>query len=129
MYSSTDGMMSDWHLVHLGSFAKGGAGLVVFEASAVVPEGRITQYDAGARDVRWDVCACACVRACVCGGACLCCATYVVRNRAGIWKDEQIGPMSRIVDFIHQHKSAACLQIAHAGRKASTAHHHPPPTT
>ncbi|ELR11442.1 NADH:flavin oxidoreductase/NADH oxidase [Acanthamoeba castellanii str. Neff] len=82
MYSSTDGMLSDWHLVHLGSFAKGGAGLVVFEASAVVPEGRITQYD------------------------------------AGIWKDEQIGPMSRIVDFIHQHKSAACLQIAHAGRKA-----------
>ena len=48
MYSSDDGLMNDWHLVHLGSFAKGGAGMVMFEASAVVPEGRITKYDAGA---------------------------------------------------------------------------------
>ena len=62
MYSSTDGMMSDWHLVHLGSFAKGGAGLVVFEASAVAPEGRITQYDAGAR----VTCGGVCVRVHVC---------------------------------------------------------------
>jgi 2,4-dienoyl-CoA reductase-like NADH-dependent reductase (Old Yellow Enzyme family) len=41
-YSSQDGRPNDWHLVHLGSFAKGGAGLVMMEATAVVPEGRIT---------------------------------------------------------------------------------------
>ena len=41
-YSSTDGMASDWHLVHLGSRAVGGAGLVIAEATAVAPEGRIT---------------------------------------------------------------------------------------
>jgi 2,4-dienoyl-CoA reductase-like NADH-dependent reductase (Old Yellow Enzyme family) len=46
-YSSVDGMPADWHLVHLGSFARGGAGLVVAEASAVLPEGRITPHDAG----------------------------------------------------------------------------------
>ncbi len=47
MYSSTDGHPSDWHLVHLGSFARGGAGLVFAEATAVTPEGRISPYDAG----------------------------------------------------------------------------------
>jgi 2,4-dienoyl-CoA reductase-like NADH-dependent reductase (Old Yellow Enzyme family) len=46
-YSSTDGHPSDWHLVHLGSLARGGAGLVVQEATAVTPEGRISPYDAG----------------------------------------------------------------------------------
>src|SRR3546814_17033128 len=45
---------------------------------------------------------------------------------AGVWKDEHIGPMKRIVDFVHRHKSAACLQIAHAGRKGST---YPPHNT
>jgi len=39
--------MSDWHLVHLGSFAKGGAGMIIFEASAVEARGRITPWDAG----------------------------------------------------------------------------------
>jgi 2,4-dienoyl-CoA reductase-like NADH-dependent reductase (Old Yellow Enzyme family) len=47
MYSSTDGMMNDWHLVHLGARAAGGAGLVIAEATAVSPEGRITPSDAG----------------------------------------------------------------------------------
>lgn len=47
MYSSTDGMMNDWHLVHLGARAAGGAGLVIAEATAVSPEGRITPNDAG----------------------------------------------------------------------------------
>lgn len=47
MYSSEDGVASDWHLVHLGSFARGGAGLVIAEATAVSPEGRITPGDAG----------------------------------------------------------------------------------
>lgn len=47
MYSATDGLMNDWHLVHLGSRAVGGAGLVIVEATAVSPEGRITPDDAG----------------------------------------------------------------------------------
>jgi 2,4-dienoyl-CoA reductase-like NADH-dependent reductase (Old Yellow Enzyme family) len=46
-YSSQDGFASDWHLVHLGSRAQGGAGLVILEASAVVPEGRISSGDLG----------------------------------------------------------------------------------
>ena len=46
-YSSLDGFASDWHLVHLGSRAVGGAGIVMFEASAVSPEGRITANDLG----------------------------------------------------------------------------------
>jgi 2,4-dienoyl-CoA reductase-like NADH-dependent reductase (Old Yellow Enzyme family) len=46
-YSSVDGHPQDWHLVHLGSFARGGAGLVLTEATAVTPEGRISQDDAG----------------------------------------------------------------------------------
>lgn len=46
-YSSTDGMPDDWHLVHLGGRAVGGAGLVFTEAAAVSPEGRITPSDAG----------------------------------------------------------------------------------
>jgi 2,4-dienoyl-CoA reductase (NADPH2) len=46
-YSSTDGFANDWHLVHLGSRAAGGAGLVFVEASAVTPEGRITPGDMG----------------------------------------------------------------------------------
>jgi 2,4-dienoyl-CoA reductase-like NADH-dependent reductase (Old Yellow Enzyme family) len=46
-YSSEDGMATDWHLVHLGSRAVGGAGLVMAEATAVSPEGRITPGDAG----------------------------------------------------------------------------------
>lgn len=41
-YSSEDGFSNDWHLVHLGSRAVGGAGLVMTEATAVLPEGRIT---------------------------------------------------------------------------------------
>jgi 2,4-dienoyl-CoA reductase-like NADH-dependent reductase (Old Yellow Enzyme family) len=42
-----DGVPTDWHLVHLGSFARGGAGLIVAEATAVVPEGRISPRDTG----------------------------------------------------------------------------------
>ena len=47
MYSANDGVMNDWHLVHLGARAAGGAGLVILEATAVAPEGRITPGDAG----------------------------------------------------------------------------------
>ena len=46
-YSSQDGFANDWHLVHLGSRAVGGAGLVMAEATAVTPEGRITPHDLG----------------------------------------------------------------------------------
>lgn len=46
-YSALDGVPNDWHLVHLGSFARGGAGLVFTEATAVVPEGRISPEDTG----------------------------------------------------------------------------------
>jgi 2,4-dienoyl-CoA reductase-like NADH-dependent reductase (Old Yellow Enzyme family) len=46
-YSATDGVVDDWHLVHLGSLARGGAGLVMTEAAAVSPEGRISPQDAG----------------------------------------------------------------------------------
>ena len=46
-YSAVDGFVDDWHLVHLGSRAVGGAGLVFVEATAVRPEGRITPGDTG----------------------------------------------------------------------------------
>ena len=83
-YSSTDGYASDWHLVHLGSRAVGGAGLVLTEATAVLPEGRISPQD------------------------------------LGIWMDDHIEPLARIVRFIHEQGSVAGMQLAHAGRKAST---------
>jgi 2,4-dienoyl-CoA reductase (NADPH2) len=51
-YSSVDGMAGDWHLVHLGSRAAGGAGLIFVEATAVTPEGRITPGDMGIWDDR-----------------------------------------------------------------------------
>lgn len=84
-YSSQDGFANDWHLVHLGSRAAGGAGLVFTEAAAVVPEGRISPED------------------------------------LGIWKDEQIEQLSRITEFIRKQGAPAGMQLAHAGRKASTA--------
>jgi len=83
-YSAVDGLANDWHFVHLGRFALGGFGLVIAEATGVVPEGRISYAD------------------------------------LGLWKDEQIAPLARIVDFLHAHGAAAGIQLAHAGRKAST---------
>ncbi|MGZ6884079.1 MAG: NADH:flavin oxidoreductase/NADH oxidase, partial [Nocardioidaceae bacterium] len=83
-YSAVDGLPNDWHLVHLGSLARGGAGLVLTEATAVVPEGRISPED------------------------------------TGIWNDDQQHAWSRIVDFVHGQGAAAGIQLAHAGRKAST---------
>jgi 2,4-dienoyl-CoA reductase-like NADH-dependent reductase (Old Yellow Enzyme family) len=83
-YSSTDGYASDWHFVHLGSRATGGAGLVLTEATAVLPEGRISPQD------------------------------------LGIWTDDHVEPLARIVGFIHEQGSVAGMQLAHAGRKAST---------
>ena len=83
-YSSEDGFANDWHLVHLGSRAVGGAGLVMCEATAVEDIGRISPQD------------------------------------LGIWKDEHVAPLERIVRFIHAHGAVAGMQLAHAGRKAST---------
>ncbi|HTV81765.1 MAG TPA: NADH:flavin oxidoreductase/NADH oxidase [Acidobacteriaceae bacterium] len=83
-YSCVDGFASDWHLVHLGSRAVGGAGLVFTEATAVLPEARISPAD------------------------------------LGLWKDEHIAPLRRITDFLHAHGAHAGIQLAHAGRKAST---------
>lgn len=86
-YSSPDGLANDWHLVHLGSRAVGGAGLVLTEAAAVTPQGRISPQD------------------------------------LGIWSDDHIEPLARIVQFMAERGSVAGIQLAHAGRKAST----PPP--
>src|SRR5512133_358352 len=84
-YSSKDGFANDWHLTHLGSRAVGGAGLIITEATAVAPEGRISPGD------------------------------------LGIWSDDHISGLSRIVSFIHDHHAVAGIQLAHAGRKASYA--------
>ncbi|WP_067198540.1 NADH:flavin oxidoreductase/NADH oxidase [Microbacterium sp. XT11] len=84
MYSAVDGVVQEWHHTHLAQFASGGAGLIVAEATAVVPEGRISPRD------------------------------------AGIWNDEQRDAWAPIVDAIHRRGAAAGIQLAHAGRKAST---------
>ena len=83
-YSSDDGLPNDWHLVHLGTRAVGGAGLVIAEASGVSPEGRITAWD------------------------------------SGIWSEQHADAFRPIVEFIHANGSVAGIQLAHAGRKAST---------
>lgn len=83
-YSAREGMANDWHLVHLGSRATGGAGLVMAEATAVVAEGRISPED------------------------------------LGIWSDEHIAPLARITRYIESQGSVPAIQLAHAGRKAST---------
>lgn len=84
MYSSEDGVANEWHLVHLGSRAVGGAALVLCEATAVTPEGRISPHD------------------------------------AGLWNDAQIEPLARINRFIGAYGAVPGIQLAHAGRKAST---------
>ncbi|MET1160963.1 MAG: NADH:flavin oxidoreductase/NADH oxidase [Pseudoxanthomonas sp.] len=84
-YSLPDGVPGDWHLVHLGSRAVGGAALVITEAAAVSPEGRISPAD------------------------------------AGIWNQAQADAWRRIASFIRAQGAVAGIQLAHAGRKASTA--------
>jgi 2,4-dienoyl-CoA reductase-like NADH-dependent reductase (Old Yellow Enzyme family) len=79
-----DGVPTDWHLVHLGAFAMGGAGLVMTEATAVAPIGRISPQD------------------------------------TGIWNDEQVAAWKRITEFLRGQGAVAGIQLAHAGRKAST---------
>src|SRR5271165_7033442 len=84
-YSSVDGFANDWHLVHLGSRAVGGAAMVMTEAAAVLPEGRITPVD------------------------------------LGVWTDDHIPMLARIFRFIEEQGARPAMQLAHAGRKASTA--------
>ena len=86
-YCSEDGFANDWHLVHLGGRAAGGAGLVIMEATAVSPEGRITLGD------------------------------------LGLWKEEHVSFLQRIVQFIESQNAVPGIQLAHAGRKGS--HHKP----
>ncbi|PKN89039.1 MAG: oxidoreductase, partial [Chloroflexi bacterium HGW-Chloroflexi-7] len=83
-YSYADGYSNDWQLVHLGARATGGAGLIIAEATAVEPRGRITPYD------------------------------------AGLWDDAHIAPLKKVTEFIKSQGAVAGIQIAHAGRKAST---------
>ncbi len=83
-YSSVDGFATDWHLVHLGSRAVGGAGLVFTEATAVTADGRISPFD------------------------------------LGIYLDEHIERLARITQFIVDQGAVPGIQLAHAGRKAST---------
>lgn len=83
-YSSTDGMPNAWHLVHLGSRAVGGAGLVMVEATAVTPEGRISPDD------------------------------------SGIWSEAHRDAFAPVTRFIEEQGAVAAIQLAHAGRKAST---------
>lgn len=82
-YSSQDGFANDWHLVHLGSKAVGGAGLILLEATGVSPEARITPDD------------------------------------LGIWKEDHLPELKRIVSFLKSQGAVPGIQLAHAGRKAS----------
>ncbi|MGO9462460.1 MAG: NADH:flavin oxidoreductase/NADH oxidase [Rhodomicrobium sp.] len=83
-YSCEDGLANDWHFVHLGSRAVGGAGLVMTEAAAVTPEGRISPQD------------------------------------LGVWSEAHFELLEKITRFIGAQGSIAGIQLAHAGRKAST---------
>ncbi|WP_016905833.1 NADH:flavin oxidoreductase/NADH oxidase [Streptomyces xiaopingdaonensis] len=78
------GAPTDWHFQHLGARAAGGTGLVLTEATAVTPEGRISPYD------------------------------------LGIWNDAQVAAFRRITGFLSDQGSVPGIQLAHAGRKAST---------
>jgi len=84
-YSSPGGLATDWHLVHLGSRAVGGAGAVFVEATAVEPHGRISPDD------------------------------------MGLWSDAHAEPLARIARFVESQGAVPGLQLAHAGRKGSTA--------
>jgi 2,4-dienoyl-CoA reductase-like NADH-dependent reductase (Old Yellow Enzyme family) len=83
-YSCSDGMPNEWHMVHLGSRAVGGAAMVMTEAAAVTPEGRISPED------------------------------------AGIWSDAHAAAWKPIAAFIRAQGAVPAIQLAHAGRKAST---------
>jgi 2,4-dienoyl-CoA reductase-like NADH-dependent reductase (Old Yellow Enzyme family) len=83
-YSAQDGHMTPWHLAHYGGIAQRGPGMMIIEATGVLPEGRITP------------------------------------GCAGLWADSQIEPLKQVVDFVHSQGQKIGIQLAHAGRKAST---------
>ena len=83
-YACEDGFATDWHLVHLGSRAVGGAGVVIVEATGVEHRGMISPFD------------------------------------MGIYKDDHIDPLARVAGFVKQQGAVPGIQLAHAGRKAST---------
>jgi 2,4-dienoyl-CoA reductase-like NADH-dependent reductase (Old Yellow Enzyme family) len=83
-YSADNGHLTPYHFVHLSNMAYRGPGLIMIEATAVVPEGRITPED------------------------------------SGLWQDSQIEPIRKIVEFAHAQGQKVGIQLAHAGRKAST---------
>ncbi|MEU5691341.1 NADH:flavin oxidoreductase/NADH oxidase [Actinosynnema sp. NPDC020468] len=83
-YSAVDGHPNEWHLVHLGSRAVGGAGLVLTEATAVSAVGRISPED------------------------------------TGLYDDAHVASWRRVTDFVRGQGSVPGVQLAHAGRKAST---------
>ncbi|KAK6540610.1 hypothetical protein TWF694_008005 [Orbilia ellipsospora] len=83
-YSADDGHLTDWHIAHLGGIISRGPSFTMMEATAIVPEGRISPED------------------------------------SGLWRDSQIAPMKRIVEFAHSQNQKIGIQLAHAGRKAST---------
>jgi 2,4-dienoyl-CoA reductase-like NADH-dependent reductase (Old Yellow Enzyme family) len=83
-YSAEDGFISEWHRIHLGAFATGGAGLIMAEASGVAPEGRISP------------------------------------SCPGLWSDEHVERFHPIIEFAHEMDTRIGIQLAHAGRKAST---------
>jgi len=83
-YSAQNGHMTDYHLMHYGALSQRGPGMIIIEATAVTPEGRITPQD------------------------------------VGLWDDSHIAPLKRVIDFVHSQGQKIGVQIAHAGRKAST---------
>jgi len=84
-YSADNGKATDWHMMHLGNLAMSGASLLVIEATAVEPEGRITAAD------------------------------------LGLWNDETEAALKPVLAAIRKHtKTAVAIQLAHAGRKASS---------
>ncbi|MFD4631764.1 NADH:flavin oxidoreductase/NADH oxidase [Streptomyces sp. NPDC058284] len=78
------GAPQDWHFAHYAARAAGGTGLIIVEATAVSPEGRISPYD------------------------------------LGIWNDTQARAFRRVTDFLKSQNTVPAIQLAHAGRKAST---------
>ncbi len=84
MYSAVDGLANEWHRVHYGALATGGAGLLMIESVSVTGDGRIAPDD------------------------------------LGLWNDDQAASLQPIVDFAHAQGMPIGIQLAHAGRKAST---------
>ena len=85
MYSYTDGFSNDFQLIHQGTRAAGGAGLIISEATAVEARGRITPHD------------------------------------VGLWSDAHIEPLARVTRIVRENGAVPGVQLAHAGRKASSA--------